>query len=186
MDFLCDPINKKELFDFLTSKIELFSWSQTKALHVTSEQAVPSFGSSSTMNSCNHEEADTGIVVHVQHALLEHGAKTVLVRTVDTDVIIIVAGLFHYLLVIQPLTDIWVAFGMGKKYRFYHINSMCKSLGEPKSRALPMFHAYSSCDTTSAFNGKDKKSAWWAWQAYDAATETSSTWQGSLPATKRR
>ncbi|KAJ8353418.1 hypothetical protein SKAU_G00209850 [Synaphobranchus kaupii] len=171
MDFLRDPINKKELFDFLTSRIEEFSWPPTKALHVTSGQAVSSFGSSSMMNCCNHEEADTRIVVHVQHAL-EHGAKTVLVRTVDTDVIVILVGLFHDLLVLQPLTDIWVAFGMGRKYRFYHINNMCRSLGEPKSRALPMFHAYSGCDTTSAFNGKGKKSAWRAWQAYDDATET--------------
>ena len=34
-------------------------------------------------------------------------------------------------------------------------STTCKSLGEPQSRALPMFHAYSGCDTTSAFNGKE-------------------------------
>ena len=106
----------------------------------------------------------------IQHAL-EQGTKTVHVRTLDTYVIVILAGLFHDLLVIQPLTDIWVAFGMGKKYRFCHINSICKSLGKDKSRALLMFHAYSGCDTTSAFSGKGKKSVWLAWQAYDEATE---------------
>ena len=78
-------------------------------------QAVSSFGSSSTMSSSNHEEADTRIMVHIQHAL-EQGAKTV---HVDTDVIVILAGLFHDLLVIQPLTDIWVAFGMGNKISPY-------------------------------------------------------------------
>ena len=31
---------------------------------------------------------------------------------------------------------------------------------------------FSSCDTTSAFNGKGKKSAWKAWQAYKDVTET--------------
>ena len=171
MDFLRDPLNKEELFTFLTNKIEEFNWPADKAVYVTSGQAVSSLGSSSTMDSCNHEEADTRMVVHVQHAL-EQGARSVLVRTVDTDVIVILAGVFHDLLVIQPLADIWVAFGTGKKYRFYHINNICKSLGEPKSRALPMFHAYSGCDTTSAFNGKGKKSAWRAWQAYDEVTET--------------
>ena len=59
---------------------------------------------------------------------------------------------------------------MGKKCRFYPINNMCRSLGEPKSRALLMFHAYSGCDTTSAFSAKGKKSTWGAWQAYDDAT----------------
>ena len=70
------------------------------------------------------------------------------------------AGLFHDLVVIQPLTSIWVAFGMGKKYRFYHINNICRSLGGAKSLALLMFRAYSGCDTTSAFSGKVKKLTW--------------------------
>ena len=65
--------------------------------------------------------------------------QTVQVRTVDTDVIVILAGQFHDLLAIQPLADIWVAFDMGKNLRFYHVNAVCASLGERKSRALPIF-----------------------------------------------
>ena len=40
--------------------------------------------------------------------------KNIEIRTVDTDVIVILAGMFYDLLVIQPLADIWVAFGVGK------------------------------------------------------------------------
>ena len=76
MAFLRDPMNKKELFAFLTSRIEEFHWPPDKTLYVTSGQAVSYFGSSSTMNCCNHEKADTRIVVHVRHAL-EQGAKGV-------------------------------------------------------------------------------------------------------------
>ena len=61
---------------------------------------------------------------------------------------------------------------MGKNYRFYHINAICERLGVPQSRALPVFHAFSGCDTTSAFNGKGKKSVWQAWQAFEDVTET--------------
>jgi len=75
-----------------------------------------------------NEEANTRIVIHVVHAL-EQGAKTILVRTVDTDVVVFLAGTFYNLIVTQPLIDIWVAFGMGKHYRFYHINAICASLG---------------------------------------------------------
>lgn len=114
------------------------------------------------MQSFNHEEADTRVVVHVLH-YLKHGEKTILVRAVDTDVVVILAGTFHNLISTQPLADIWVAFGMGKNYRFYHINAIYSSLGQQKSPALPMFHAFSGCDTTSAFNGKGKKSVWQAW-----------------------
>ena len=78
-------------------------------------------------------------------------AKTVQIRTVDTDVVAILAGTFHDLTVAQPFANIWVAFGMGKNYRFYHINAICEMLGERRSRALPVFHAFSGCDTTYAF-----------------------------------
>ena len=63
------------------------------------------------MQNCNHEEADTGVVVHILHALMQ-GRKTIQVRTVDTDVVVILAGTFHDLIASQLLADIWVAFGM--------------------------------------------------------------------------
>ena len=53
---------------------------------------------------------------------------------------------------------------MGRSFSFISINRICTSLGEQKSRSLPAFHAFSGCDTTSAFNGKGKKSAWQAWE----------------------
>ena len=171
MYFLRDSVNKKELFAFLTSKVAQFSWPPAKAVYVTSGQAVVCIGDSIPMQNCNHEEADTRIVVHVLHAL-KQGEQTICVRTVDTDVVVILAGTFHDLVATQPLTDIWVAFGMGKDYRFYHINAICESLGEPQSRALPVFHAFTGCDTTSAFNGRGKKSVWQAWQAFEDVTET--------------
>jgi len=171
MDFLRDSMNKKELLAFLSSKVVEFNWPPEKAIYVTSEKDVASIGSTIPMQNCNHEEADTRTVVHIVHAL-EHGAKTFHVRTVDTNVVVILVGTFYDLRVTQPLIDIWVAFGMGKNYRFYHISAICASLEEQQSRALPVFHAFSGCDTTSAFRGKRKKSVWQAWQAYKDVTDT--------------
>ena len=37
------------------------------------------------MGSCNHEETDYKIAVHVLHAL-ENGYKVIQIRTVDTDI----------------------------------------------------------------------------------------------------
>ena len=61
---------------------------------------------------------------------------------------------------------------MGKNNRFFHMNAICASLGEPRSRALPVLHAFSCFDTTSAFNGKGKKSVWQPWHVYEDITET--------------
>ena len=56
------------------------------------------------------------------------------------------------------------AFGMGRSFKYISINKIRPALGEQKSHFLPVFHAFSGCDTTSAFNGKGKRSAWQAWE----------------------
>ena len=94
------------------------------------------------------------------------------VRTVDTDVVVVLIGVFHKLLLSQPKADIWVAFGVGKNYRLYSINALSTSLGTKRSQALPMLHTISGCDTTSAFWGKGKKSFWQAWMAFEEVTDT--------------
>ena len=73
-------------------------------MYVTSEQGDVSIGESIPMQNCNHEESDTRIAVHALHAL-EQGKQTIYVRTVDTDVAVILAGTFHDLVVAQPLCD---------------------------------------------------------------------------------
>lgn len=136
---------------------------------------------SSVMADCNHEfeEADTRVVVHILHAL-EQGIKTIVVRTVDTDVIVILTGVFFELIANNPLADIWVAFGTDKNFRLYSINAICTYLGKERTRALPIFHALTGYDTTPAFRGKGKKSAWQAWQAYDESLRHLSFWLPTL------
>ena len=63
------------------------------------------------MRSCNHEEADTRILVHVRDAL-DKGGRSVFVRTVDTDVLVILIAQFHTLSSIWSGLSFWVAFGM--------------------------------------------------------------------------
>ena len=126
-------------------------------------RSVITCGSAASMPDCDHEEADTRMVL-LRHALLMEGAVTVLVRTVDTDVVVILVGKLHDLKAVNAHVNIWVAFGMGRNFKFISINRICASLGEQKSRSLPVFHALTGCDTTSAFNGKGKRSAWKALQ----------------------
>ncbi len=48
------------------------------------------------MQACDHEETDTRLAVHIVHAI-HNGHGKILVRTVDTDVIVILVGKFFYL-----------------------------------------------------------------------------------------
>jgi hypothetical protein len=123
------------------------------------------------MADCDHEEADSRMLVHLLHAL-EHGANIIQIRTVDSDVIVILIGQFHDLVVHYPLMKLWVAFNSGKDFCFYHINSICDNLRKEKSQALPEFHAFTGSDTTSAFKNNGKVSAWNAWKSYSDVTST--------------
>ena len=170
MDFLCDSKKKEELFAFLTTKVVGAAFPSGNLVYITSGESVLHTGFI-TMPNYNHEEADTKIVVHIQQSL-EQGMKNIEVRTVDTDVMIILVAAFYELVTIKPLADIWVAFGTGKNYCFLSINAIRDSLRERRAQALPVLHALTGCDTTSAFKGKGKKSAWQAWWAFEDVTDT--------------
>ena len=78
-------------------------------------------------------------------------------RTVDSDVIVNLIGKYYNLTKLKPDIDLWIAFGTGRNFQFYSINNICFSLSKIHSRAIPVFHANTGCDTTSAFRGKGKK-----------------------------
>ena len=78
-----------------------FVFPEGKAVYITSEESVLTVCSSSPMPNCNHEEADTRIAVRVLHAL-QQGLTTVQVRTVDTDVVVVLIGVLHKLLLSSP------------------------------------------------------------------------------------
>ncbi|CAG9767973.1 unnamed protein product [Ceutorhynchus assimilis] len=83
----------------------------------------------SAMVPCNHEEADTRYMLHAAHAA-HNGDKKIRICTVDPDVI-----------VLNEETEIWVAFGSGKTFRFLAAHEMAWALGPEKAQALLMFHA---------------------------------------------
>ena len=115
------------------------------------------------MTQCDHEEADTRMLIHLLDAL-RNGCTNCLVCKVDTDVLVILLGKFHHLVALCQDVNVWVAFGLGKNYTHYHINAIYEDLGMEKCLSLSVFHCFTGCDSTSAFFGRGKKSAWEAWK----------------------
>ena len=169
-EFLQDSDNKQELFAFLSAKVALTSFPNGKTVVITSEERVIVQGNDFDMPKTNHEEADTKMVLHLLDAL-QRGSKTCLIRTVDTDVVVILIGMFEQLTAICQMANIWVAFGTGKNFTYYHVNDIATTLGTEKSVSLPVFHSFTGCDTVSAFYGKAKASAWTAWKCFPEVTE---------------
>lgn len=84
----------------------------------------------------------------------------------DTDVVVLAISAAQSL----DVSELWVAFGVGKNFRFIAAHHIARALGPEKCIALPMFHAFTGCDTVSFFGGRGKKIAWDTWKVYHDAT----------------
>ena len=115
---------------------------------------------------CNHEEADTRIFLHLGDAV-KAGYNKVLIHTVDTDVVVLAVAS------VQQLSgvELCIAFGTGKSLLSLPVHELVHALGPQQCIALPMFHAFTGCDTVSFFFGdRGKKTAWNTWKAYQDVT----------------
>ena len=161
--FLQDNTNKKEFFALLTNRVADFQFPEDKEIYITSDEYVISSEGPSDIQRCDHEEADTRIAVHVLHAL-NKGYNRVFIRTVDTDVVVILIGLSPDFIAMHPSTSIWIGLGMGKYLQNINVHAICASFGPETFRTLPIFHSFTGCDSNSCFFDKGKKSAWEAWK----------------------
>ena len=91
---------------------------------------------------CTQEDADSRIMIHLKDIVMEGNSK-VSIRTVDTDVVVLAIKAVECL----GITELWVA-----------TNEIGNALGPQQCMALPMFHAFTGCDTMSYFWRKEKNS----------------------------
>ena len=118
----------------------------------------------SGLQPCNQAESDTRILLHLANAAV-HGHSKAYVRTVDSDIVVLVLRFFHTL----GLPELWVGF---KKYRDIPVHSLHAGLGPSKYIALTLFHSLTGWDSTSQFLGCGKKTAWAAWNSFPDLTDT--------------
>ncbi len=107
------------------------------------------------MGRCNHEEADTRVLVHLLHAL--QYSSLGMVYTGDTDVVVILLCNFHHIKAVNPESEIWISFKTGKTVNMISLNNIASILGVTTCKALALFHAFTGSDSTSAFKYKGKR-----------------------------
>ena len=161
-DFLRESENKTELFCFLCDVI--VNYECDKILVSTSGTDVqtnkPDVLNLNELQNCNHEEADTRIALHVKDAM-NSGYRNVLIRTVDTDVIVILVSVSQML----DEGEVWMLFGKGNSTKYINVHTVANNLGQQKSKGLPVFHAFTGCDNVSSLATIGKKTAWNTWKA---------------------
>ena len=101
------------------------------------------------------------MMLHTADAV-QQGLKIIVLRTVDTDVVVLAVEAVPKL----HNTQLWLAFGIGQHLRHIPAHEIAALLGPRKSMA------FTGCDTVSSFASRGKKTAWETWMAYEEATET--------------
>eukprot|EP00117_Sycon_ciliatum_P011697 scpid10404/ scgid5699/ len=163
--FLAVGANKEELLEFLfkqwqtvdlmkkiPSHRELVITSGSSCMKIMSGAAT-TVALPVTDLACDHEEADTRLLLHAHHAALA-GSRTITIKSPDTDVAVLAVAFSHS--IPAPL---YFMTGTGVKTRYILMNAISEKLGQAVCDALPGFHAFTGCDTTSAFAGRGKKGA---------------------------
>jgi hypothetical protein len=90
------------------------------------------------------------------------------IHTVDTDVVVLAMAAF---IKTKP-EELWIAIGTGARFRYFAVHKVAKKLDPRTCATLPVFHAFTGCDTVFAFAGRGKKTAWDTWKVLPEVTET--------------
>ena len=113
-------------------------------------------------HACSRGEANTRMLLHVKDAM-NCGFKSVMLRTVGTNVVVLAIAHFQGLPNIEQLG---IAFGTGEDFRYIQIHEIAYALCPQMAKGLLFFHAFTSCDVAPYFTNRGNKSAWKTWLAW--------------------
>ena len=165
--FLKDSKNKTELFEFTAETISLTP-SDHEIIVTRNDTALCNSKRDVSGLACSHEEADTRMFVHARYAVIE-GARRITLKVNDTDILVIAIAMFP-LLQLDGLQELWVDFGSSSNRKLIPVHLIATSLGQERCDALLFLHAFSGCDTVSAFRQKGKKTLYSTWLAVPEVT----------------
>ena len=114
---------------------------------------------------CTRKEADTRILLHLEDTV-KQGYDKLPIRAVDRGVVV------HAVTSAQRLniTELSIAFGARKNFRYLPANEMANALGLDRCVTLRLFHAFTGWYMVSCFGSSGKRTAWDMWSAYDEVT----------------
>ena len=147
--YLSSGKNKEALIVFLCNHWSTYKSSQLSTLqgiYITSNEKCfllapnaspedPVCREEVTELECDHEEADTRLLLHAKHASRRH--DRIIIRTPDTDVFIICVAMQKTI-----GKDLLVMTGTGNKFRIIDTSAVADAIGEDLCKSLPGFHAF--------------------------------------------
>ena len=100
---------------------------------------------------CDHEEADTRLLLHCSHAV-KSGYSKIIVESPDTDVAVLMCSHASFL-----NANLIFKTGTKHKTRYVNISGISQSFGTNFCNSLLGLHPITGCDSVSSFSGRGKK-----------------------------
>ena len=127
--FLRNDQNKSKLFHFLSDFIHKNFRLAGKTVVATVNEHILTFldRNNEFLQPCNHEDADMRMFVHVNDTITQDNFRSVLIRSVDTDVVVLAVNATYRFNV-----GIFVAFGTGNSFRCIEAHQLAQKLGPEK------------------------------------------------------
>jgi len=102
----------------------------------------------------NHEEADTRMILHANHAA--RADRRLVIQSPETDVLVLSVSHFRSL----DCPELWFRTGLKDRHRLIPVHDIAHAHGEKMCSSLPGLHAIRGCALTSSLAGIGKKKAW--------------------------
>ena len=138
---------KDRLRHRLTCK-HLFTTTEESCVEISADNFRPREDLTSTQ-----EEADTRLLLHASHAA-RNGFKAIVISSEDTDVFVLCLAFKDFV----P-AGMYLECGTQTRTRFVSITNVFERHGSRICKCLPGLHAFTGCDSVSAFSGKGKLTA---------------------------
>ena len=148
-------INWQEFLRIDDKKIELLSFLATTVVTSQTEKSQQIITNHRRNVLCTQPREVSGLAPCSHKDAVKQWYTNILIRTVDTDVLVLTVTAAQRLDIAQLL----IAFGVGRNCRYLSAHQMTNALGQERSVALHMFYAFTGWDTVLFFNGRGKKTA---------------------------
>jgi len=124
-NFLRDSENKQSLFNTLAQWIVEENWGDVQVITTCGSNAITnSVVDVVSLSQCDHEEADSRMMLHLS-AVVSAGHTRALIRTGDTDVLVLAVSLVQSI----PSLQLWVQLGTGSNQKFISAHTIANTLG---------------------------------------------------------
>ena len=155
--FLSSSRNKQALIVFATKEWQKEKYADKlsgKMLVVTSWREAYQLSSGVverlTDLDSSQEEADTRLLLHAAHAARSKFAVVIIVSE-DTDVLVLCLAFKSFI----P-SSMFIKCSSQTGVKYLDVSRIVERIGASTCKSLPGFHAFTGCDTVSAFQGREK------------------------------